>query len=75
MKYKCLKSCIIGKSAVKAGDIVDVDGDEAKMLMGIGRIMPHDEVVLEDRSVGLESSSQTVVKRRGRPKNDSRNSF
>jgi hypothetical protein len=42
----------------------------AKDLMGMGRIVPHDEAEPENRSVGLEGSSEEPVKRRGRPKKE-----
>jgi len=63
MKFKVLKGCVIDGQSRSKGDVVSVDSaEELKALMGIGRIAPHDEPVIEDRSVGLEDKP----KRRGR---------
>lgn len=67
MKYQVLKSCVINRTPVSAGSIVDVTGDEEKTLMSLGRIAPYDEPKVENRSVGLEESEEQP-KRRGRPK-------
>jgi hypothetical protein len=69
MKYICLKNCIINKTPVMADTVLDIDDEQAKMLLGIGRIAPYDEEPLFDnRSVGITNSPETLVKRRGRPK-------
>lgn len=68
MKYICLKNCIINMNPTMAGMVLEVDPEQAKMLLGIGRIAPFDEGVMEDRSIGLETSSEVVMKRRGRPR-------
>lgn len=67
MKYKVLKNCVIAAKRAKAGDVIDIEEKEAIELLGIGRITPHDEPVIENRSVGLEESPETP-KKRGRPK-------
>jgi hypothetical protein len=68
MKYKVVKGCVIKGSIHQPGEVVELDKDLAKQLMGIGRVMPHDEVEAENRSVGLDCSSEEPAKRRGRPK-------
>jgi hypothetical protein len=68
MKYICLKNCIINKTPIMSGVVLEVDPQEANMLLGIGRIAPFHEDVVENRSVGLEVSSEVVMKRRGRPR-------
>jgi len=67
MKYKVTKGCVIGGKPCKAGDVVDIESaEELKILMGIGRVLPHDEPVIEDRSIGLNEA--TKPRKRGRPK-------
>lgn len=68
MKYICVKSCVINSIPVMSGAVVEVESEEAKMLLGIGRIAPYHEDEIEDRSIGLENSSEMLLKRRGRPK-------
>lgn len=67
MKYEVQKGCVIKGSAYQPGAVVEVDDVTARALMGIGRIAPHDDSVVVDRSVGLSDSS-AGLKRRGRPK-------
>lgn len=75
MKYKCVKGCIINKTPVQAGTVLEIQEREATMLMQIGRVIPFDEpIAVENRSIGLEISPEIIVKRRGRPRNDSRDS-
>lgn len=67
MKFQVLKSCVINGAPKKAGDVVDIASDaDVRALMGIGRIAPYDEPLIEDRSIGL--SEETKPKKRGRPK-------
>ena len=67
MKYQVLKSCVINNQPAPAGSIVEVDGDQSRALLSMGRIMPYDEPKVENRSVGLDESDEQP-KRRGRPK-------
>ncbi len=62
MKYKVLKDCVVNRAPTKSGTIVELEIDEAKALMSIGRVMPYDEPKMEDRSVGL--SDDKPVKRK-----------
>ena len=67
MKYKVQKSCVIGGQSRQAGEVIEIDSaEELKALMGIGRVLPHDEPVTKDRSVGL--SQEDKPRRRGRAK-------
>jgi hypothetical protein len=68
MKYQVARQCVIKGKPHHVGDIVELDKDLARDLMGIGRVVPHDESEPENRAVGLESSDDAPVKRRGRPK-------
>jgi hypothetical protein len=68
MKYICLKNCIINKTPTMCGTVLEVDPQEANMLLGIGRIAPYHEDDCDNRSIGLEISSEVVMKRRGRPR-------
>ena len=67
MKFKVMKGCVVAGEQQKAGDLVEINNaEELKALMGIGRVAPHDEPVIEDRSVGLNEESKP--RRRGRQK-------
>jgi hypothetical protein len=68
MKYKVIKGCVIKGESCHPGAVVDLDKDLARDLMGIGRVMPHDESKPVNRAVGLESSEEAPAKRRGRTK-------
>lgn len=66
MSYIVLKGTVIGGKRVNAGDVVEVEGIEARELMGIGRIAKIEKKQVEtvDRSVGL--TEETKPKRRTR---------
>lgn len=66
MSYIVLKGTVIGGKRVNAGDVVEVEGIEARELIGIGRIakVERKEVETVDRSVGL--TEETKPKRRTR---------
>lgn len=68
MTYIVLKGTVIGGKRVNAGDVVEVDGIEARELVGIGRIskIEKQEVKTVDRSIGLKE--ETKPKRRTRRK-------
>jgi len=68
MTYIVLKGTVIGGKRVNAGDVVEVDGIEARELVGIGRIakVEKQEVKTVDRSIGLKE--ETKPKRRTRRK-------
>lgn len=68
MKYEVIKACIIKGKSCRVGEIVDLEGDVVKGLMGIGRIAPHDESKIENRSVGLENSEDKPKRRTRKPK-------
>lgn len=68
MKYEVIKACIIKGKSCQVGEIVDLEGDIVKGLMGIGRILPHDESKVENRSVGLEDSEEKPKRRTRKPK-------
>ena len=66
MSYIVLKGTVIGGKRVNAGDVVEVEGIEARELIGIGRIAKVEKKQVEtvDRSVGL--AEETKPKRRTR---------
>jgi len=68
MSYLVLKGTVIGGKQVRAGDVVDVSGVEAKELLAIGRIaeVTKSETKVEDRAIGL--TEDTKPKRRTRKK-------
>jgi len=67
MQYQVLKSCVIHGSAKRQGTILELTDEEAKELMGIGRVAPYEPPKFENRSVGLEDSEE-APKKRGRKK-------
>ena len=66
MSYLVLKGTVIGGKQVRAGDVVEIDGIEARELVGIGRITKVESKPVEnqDRSIGLDE--ETKPKRRTR---------
>ena len=79
MKYEVIKGCVIQGKPCKPGDVVDLDQAQASILIGIGRIAISEKkeavakkveepVVLENRSVGLESSEEAPVIRKNKKK-------
>jgi hypothetical protein len=68
MSYLVLKGTVIGGKQVRAGDVIEIDGIEARELVGIGRVSEFESkpVETQDRSIGL--SEETKPKRRTRRK-------
>ena len=68
MSYLVLKGTVIGGKQVRAGDVVEVEGIEARDLIGMGRIVEvvKTETKVEDRAVGF--TEETKPKRRTRRK-------
>lgn len=66
MKYLVMKGTVAGGRQVKAGDVIEVDGIEARDLVALGRLVEviETETKVEDRSVGL--TEETKPKRRTR---------
>ena len=65
MKYEVMKGCIIDRVSRQKGDVIEVI-EGAKVLLGMGRIIPASEPQIPvNRSVGLETS-EDAPKRRGR---------
>ena len=66
MKYLVLKGTVISGRQVRAGDVVEIDGAEARELEGMGRVCQviETETKAKDRSIGL--SDETKPKRRTR---------
>ena len=56
MKYQVLRNCVIGGAPRKAKSVVEISDEEAKDLMGIGRIAPYDEPKVENRAVAHDSA-------------------
>ena len=69
MKYEVVKGCRIKGQTYRPGDVLEIDSVTAGDLMGIGRIVPHDESKAANRAVGLESSEEKP-KKRGRTKKE-----
>lgn len=69
MPYLILKSCVAGGSRRSAGDIIELDGDEARQLLVMGRVAVAPEPKPEtetNRSVGLQADTASPLKKRGR---------
>ena len=66
MKYEVIKDCIIKGESCRVGTVVDLDDNLAVSLMGIGRVVPHDESKVENRAIALDE--ETKPKRRTRKK-------
>lgn len=70
MKYQVMKRCVIQGSTWNVGDVVETGKDfheaDVKGLMGIGRIVPFNEPIVEDRSIGLDD--KPMPKRSARAK-------
>lgn len=66
MKYLVLKGTVISGRQVRAGDVVEIDGSQARELEGMGRVCQviETETKVEDRSIGL--SDESKPKRRTR---------
>jgi len=73
MPHLVLKSCIAGGQRRSAGDIVDLTPDEASQLSVMGRvtIAPEPKSEIEtNRSVGLQASKASPLKKRGKKNAD-----
>jgi len=71
MPYVILKSCFAAGGRRAAGDVINLPADEARALTAMGRaeyVAPAPKEEKEDRSVGLETSSVSAPKKRGRRK-------
>ena len=67
MRYKILKGCVAGGRARRLGSIVELDDEQGRNLMLMGRVAPYDEPKEpENRSIGLDEESKP--RRRGRPR-------
>ncbi len=69
MKVEILRDCGVKGVHVPAGDVVDLDDNEAIALINIGKATPSDkQIKAKDRSVGLTTESAAPLKKRGRKK-------
>ena len=67
MRYKVLRNTVAAGRVRRMGSLIELDDAEARELMALGRVAPHDEAApTEDRSVGLKE--ETKPRRRGRAK-------
>ena len=67
MDYLVLRSVIIDGKRYPPGDVVQIKHDLVHRLVALGYIQQHTPD-LNDRSVGLETSTVAAPKRRGRPR-------
>ena len=68
MKYRILKNTVAGGQPVKAGEIVELSAREAHVLMGYGRVVPHDETEVTTNVVE-DVVHRDPVRRGRKPKN------
>lgn len=56
MKYQVVSGCVIQGYTGRVGEIVEIDDATAKILLGLGRIVPASQAtsVIENRAVGVE---------------------
>jgi hypothetical protein len=65
MKYKVLRNTVAAGRVRRLGALIELDDAEAKELMAMGRVAPHDEPEpLADRALGL--AEETKPRRRTR---------
>ena len=73
MPYLVLKSCIAGGQRRNAGDVIELSVDEASQLSVMGRVTKAPEpkpAIDTNRSVGLQASKASPVKKRGKKNAD-----
>tara|TARA_R110000744_G_scaffold21773_6_gene56123 strand:- start:3529 stop:3744 length:216 start_codon:yes stop_codon:yes gene_type:complete len=61
MKYEVISGCVIAGKIYQTGSITEMSVDAAKILVSMGRIIPHTDepkTKTENRSMGLEVSSE-----------------
>jgi DNA helicase TIP49 (TBP-interacting protein) len=68
MKYLILQDTVANKEKVKAGDVVELQIDEGRSLVGYGKATEYKgkEKKETNRSVGLETSEVTAPKKRAK---------
>lgn len=71
MKYKCIRGVVTSKGSINPGDVIDLPANEAAVLMGYGKIVPHMPVDYEyeeeiTTNVVEDVVHRDPVKRRGR---------
>ena len=66
MKYVILKSCVAGGASRKAGDIVELDADEAASLKAYGRV----DVAPEPKPVAATTDRAAKPKTTRKKKNE-----
>ena len=65
MKYKVLRNTVAAGRVRRLGALIELDDAEAKELMAMGRVAPHDEPEpFADRALGL--AEETKPRRRTR---------
>jgi len=67
MKVEFIRNTMTSLGNTRIGQIVDLPEQEAKSMIRAGRCATYQETVLVNKSVGLEVSEVSLVKR-GRPK-------
>lgn len=54
MKYRVIKSTVAAGQICSVGAVLELSALEAKELMAYGKVVPHDEVVIENRVEPVE---------------------
>ena len=71
MKYKVLRNTVAAGRVRRLGAIIELDDDEAKELMSMGRVAPHDEPEpIADRALGLADETKPRRRTRARKAQD-----
>lgn len=69
MKYRVIKSTVAAGQVRSVGEVLELSAFEGKELMAYGKVVPHDEVVIENRVEPVEIRDP---KPRGRRTNNGR---
>ncbi len=69
MKYRVIKSTVAAGQIRSVGEVLELSAFEGKELMAYGKVVPHDEVVIENRVEPVEIRDP---KPRGRRTNNGR---
>ena len=67
MRYRVIKNTVAAGVFVKTGDIIELKAQEADILLGYGKIIPHDETEVVTQSA--EVVHRDPVRRGRKPKN------
>lgn len=68
MKLEFIRNTITSAGKARIGQVVDLPEDEGRQLVKMNRCVPYESQVIQNHSIGLETSDAEPIIRRGRPK-------